>query len=124
MAYRRTTAIVVISWLYLLTGAAIVVAPFFAFQAADGLGVGLALVPLGALVLAAGIGLLRGATWGWLLAALIALSGVAVTVTRLWAGGPPEGLVPPLVTNLITLLALYLARAPRGAEAGAGGSPR
>lgn len=119
MTYRRTTAIVVVAWLYLLTGAAMLVAPLFAFQVAAGLGPNLALLPLGGAVAAAGLGLLRGAAWAWPLTGLIAVSGVAVTVARLAAGGAPEGLVPPLLTNLITVLVLWSSRGARSDDAAA-----
>lgn len=59
---------------------------------------------------ARGVGLLRAAPWAWPLTLAIALSGVFVTGARLWTGGAPEGLVPALVTNLLTLLVLWLAR--------------
>jgi hypothetical protein len=122
MAYRTTVAIVAIAWLYLITGAAMLVAPFLAFTAAGGIALNLALLPLGALVLGAGIGLLRGAPWGFALALVIALSGLAVTGLRLWAGGgAEEGLVAALVTNLLTLLALAHARTSRR-PAGGGAS--
>ena len=117
MTYRRTTAIVVIAWLYLVTGAAMLIAPLFAFSAAGGLGPNLAVVPLGALVMTAGVGLLRAQHWAWWLTGAIALSGVVVTAARLWFGGAPEGLVPALVTNLITLAVLARARGSARVEA-------
>ncbi len=114
MRYRLTTALRVVAWLYLATGAMIAVAPFFAFQAAGGLGPNLVLLPLAALTLAAGIGLLRRAAWAWPFTLLLALSGVVVTAARLWTGHTPEGLVPALITNLVILVVLYLAREPAG----------
>jgi hypothetical protein len=119
MDYRTTTAIVAVAWLYLITGTAMLVAPFFAFTAAGGLALNLALLPLGALVLGAGIGLLRGAPWGFALALMISVSGVVVTALRLWGGGgAEEGLVAALVTNLLTLVALAHARTSRRAANG------
>jgi hypothetical protein len=122
MAYRTTAAIVAVAWLYLITGTAMLVAPFFAFTAAGGLALNLALLPLGALVLGAGMGLLRGARWGWTLALVIALSGLVVTGLRLWAGGgAEEGLVAAFVTNVLTLLALVHARTSRRPASGSAG---
>ena len=110
MTYHRTTALAIVGWLYVLTGVAMLVAPFFAFQAAGGFATSGLVLVLGLVVLAAGAGLVRGAAWAWPVTLAIALSGVVVTGARLWAGGAPEGLVPALVTNLITLLVLWLAR--------------
>ena len=108
--YRLTTALRLVAWLYLATGVMFAVAPFVAFPAAGGLDPNLVLLPLAALTLAAGVGLLRRAAWAWPFTVLLALSGVVVTAGRLWAGGAPEGLVPPLITNLVILVVLYLAR--------------
>jgi hypothetical protein len=98
------------------------VAPFLAFTAAGGPGPNLALLPLGALVITAGAGLVREAPWAWGISLFIALSGALVTGLRLWAGGgAEEGLVAALVTNLLTLLALAHARTSRR-PAGGGAS--
>ncbi|TVR93700.1 MAG: hypothetical protein EA416_04630 [Trueperaceae bacterium] len=113
MTYHRTTALVVVGWLYVVTGVTMLIAPFFAFQAAGGLAINGLVLGLGVVVLAAGAGLLRAAPWAWSLTLAIALSGVFVTAARLWTGGAPEGLVPALVTNLLTLLVLWLARRAR-----------
>jgi hypothetical protein len=110
MTYRRTTTLALVGWLYVFTGATMLIAPFFAFQSAGGVATHGLVLALGGAVLAAGSGLLRGAAWAWPLALAIALSGVAVTGARLWTGGAPEGLVPALVTNLLTVLVLWLAR--------------
>ncbi len=116
MRYELTTALRLVAWLYLATGVMLLVAPFLAFQAAQGVGPNLVLFPLAAITLAASFGLFRRAPWAWALTALLAVSGVVVTVARLWAGGAPGGLVPALVTNLIVLLVLYLARSRAPAE--------
>jgi len=110
MTYRRTTALTIVAWLYVLTGCTMLIAPFFAFQAAGGLALDGLVLALGVVVLAAGAGLLRGAPWAWPLTLAIALSGVLVTGARLWTGGAPAELVPALVTNLLTVLVLWLAR--------------
>jgi hypothetical protein len=100
-----------VGWLYVVTGSTMLVAPLFAFQGAGGLaGAGL-LLPLGAAALAAGVGLLRRARWAWWLTLLIAGSGAVVTAARLWVGGPWSGLGPVLMTNLLTLAVLLMARA-------------
>ncbi len=110
MTYHRTTALAVVGWLYVFTGVGMLIAPLFAFQTAGGLASNGLVLVLGVVVLAAGVGLLRAAPWAWPLTLAIALSGVFVTGVRLWTGGAPEGLVPALVTNLVTLLVLWLAR--------------
>ncbi|MBW6455571.1 MAG: hypothetical protein K0A98_06775 [Trueperaceae bacterium] len=68
------------------------------------------MIALGVVVLAAGVGLLRHAPWAWPLALLIALSGAVVVAARLWFGAPWEQAGPVLVTNLLSLAALLLAR--------------
>lgn len=110
MTYHRTTALGIVAWLYVVTGIVMLVAPFFAFQMAGSLAINGLVVALGLVVVAAGAGLLRGAGWAWPVASAIAVSGVIVTVARLWAGGAPDGLVPALLTNLITLVILWAAR--------------
>jgi hypothetical protein len=117
MAYRLDLPLRLVGWLYAATGIAMVLAPFLAFQGQGGLaGAGL-LFPLGALVFAAGVGLLRRAPWAWPLTFVIAASGAIVTSARLWVGGPWTGLGPVLITNLLTLGALLTARRPaRGAK--------
>jgi hypothetical protein len=117
MAYRLDVPLRIVGWLYAATGATMLLAPFLAFQGAGGLaGAGL-LFPLGTLVLAAGVGLLRHAAWAWPLTFVIAASGAIVTGARLWVGGPWSGLGPVLITNLLTLVALIAARQPaRGAK--------
>jgi hypothetical protein len=117
MAYRLDVALRIVGWLYAVTGATMLLAPFLALQGAGGLaGAGL-LFPLGTLVLAAGVGLLRRAAWAWPLTVVIAASGTIVTGARLLVGGPWAGLGPILITNLLTLVALFAAREPaRGAK--------
>lgn len=87
MAYRSTLALRVVAWMYLASGVVFFIAPFLAFNAAGGLGPNLILWPMAAVTVAAGVGLLRRAPWAWPYTLLVALSGVAVTVARLWAGG-------------------------------------
>jgi hypothetical protein len=113
MTYHRTKALTIVAWLYLLTGFAMLIAPFFAFQAAGGFANGVPVLALGVVVLVAGVGLLRVAPWAWPLTLAIALSGAVVTGARLWLGGAPEGLVPALATNIVTVLVLWLARGGR-----------
>jgi hypothetical protein len=115
MAYRLDVPLRLVGWLYAATGVTMLLAPFLAFQGQGGLaGAGL-LFPLGALVLAAGVGLLRQAAWAWPSTFVIAASGAIVTGARLWVGGPWTGLGPILITNVLTLVALIRARgAARG----------
>jgi hypothetical protein len=117
MGYRLSVPLRLVGWLYAATGLSMLLAPFLAFQGPGGLaGAGL-LFPLGALVLAAGVGLLRRAAWAWPLTLVIAASGAIVTGARLWVGGPWAGLGAILITNLLTLVALIVAREPaHGAE--------
>lgn len=119
MAHRSTLALRVVAWMYLASGVVFFVAPPFAFTAAGGLGPNLILWPMAAVTLAAGVGLLRRAPWAWPFTLLLALSGVAVTVARLWGGGgAQEGLIAALTTNVVVLVVLFLAR-DRGAAPGA-----
>jgi hypothetical protein len=110
-----------VGWIYVGTAVTMLAAPFLAFQGPGAsAGAGL-LLPLGAVVLAAGVGLLRGAGWAWMLTLLIAGSGAAVTAARLWFGGPWAGLGPVLITNLLTLTVLMMARRSYAERAAAGG---
>lgn len=68
------------------------------------------LVPLGALLLVSGVGLLRRRAWAWRLGLLIALSGIAVIGGRLLIGGAPAPLVPPLVAAALVAIVLWRAR--------------
>jgi hypothetical protein len=107
---RLRVPLQLVGWLYVVTGVTMLVAPLFAFRGAGVLaGAGL-LLPLGAAVSAAGVGLLRRARWAWWWTLLIAGSGAIVTAARLWAGGPWSGLGPVLITNLLTLTVLLMAR--------------
>jgi hypothetical protein len=121
MEDRHDIPLRLVGWLYVATGAMMLLAPFFAFQGPGVLaGAGL-LLPLGAVVVAAGVGLLRRAAWAWALTLLIAGSGAVVTAARLWFGGPWAGLGPVLITNLSTLAVLWMARTTyteRGAAVG------
>lgn len=111
MRYHPTLPIRFLAWLYLLTGATMVVAPWFAFTAPGGWASASGVLALGVFVAAAGFGLLRGATWAWPLALAIAATGALVSAARLWGGGSVEGLTATLLTNLLSLVALWHARA-------------
>ena len=66
------------------------------------------LVPLGALLLISGVGLLGRHAWAWYVGLLVSLSGIAVIGYRLLLGEGPSSLVPPLVTDvLVTLLLIW-----------------
>lgn len=112
MRFHTTLPIRLLAWLYLLTGATMIVAPWFAFATPSGWTTASGVLALGILVAAAGFGLLRGAPWAWPTALLIASTGAVVSAARLWGGGPAEGLAATLITNLLSLAALWHARAP------------
>ena len=119
--FELTRAVRVVGWLHVATGATMLIAPLFAFQASSAYGGAawlppqLWLVTLGVAVLATGVGLLRRQRWAWGLALLIALSGAAVTSGRLWFDGPGQGVIAALITNLIVLAVLVTARRRRRA---------
>ncbi len=121
MDYQFTRGVRVVGWLHVVTGATMLIAPFFAFQAADAYQGAAWLMPhlwllaLGCVVLGTGVGLLKRAPWAWGLALLIALSGAAVSAGRLWFGPPAEGLVVVLMTNVFVLAVLISARRRGGA---------
>ncbi len=112
MTYDPTTPVKLVGWLYAVTGGFMIIAPFFAFQAPGAFAAASGVIALGAVVLAAGVGLLRQAPWAWPLAFLIALSGAVVVAARLYAGAPWAQAGPVLVTNLLSLAALLHARKP------------
>ena len=112
MTYHATTPVKLVGWLYAVTGGVMIIAPFFAFQAPGAFAAASGVIALGAIVLAAGIGLLRHAPWAWPLAFLIALSGALVVAARLYTGAPWAQAGPVLVTNLLSLAALLHARNP------------
>jgi len=122
--YELTRGVRVVGWLHVATGATMLVAPFFAFQAADAYQGAAWLMPhlwllaLGGVVLGTGVGLLKRAPWAWGLGLLIALSGAAVTSGRLWFDGPGQGVIAALITNLIVLAVLFSARRGRGTPGG------
>ncbi len=121
MDFELTRAVRAVGWLHVATGATMLIAPFFAFQASNAYqGAGsliphLWLVMLGVAVLVTGVGLLRRKRWAWGPALLIALSGAAVTAGRLWSDGPGQGVIAALITNLIVLAVLVTARRRRSA---------
>lgn len=120
MEYRLTTALRLVAYLHLVVGTMMLIAPWLAFGAAVPFRVGgwllgnAWLLLLGAMVMAAGVGLLRRVGWAWLLALLIAASGAVVVSARLYLGGPPAELWPPLLTNVLVLAVLLLARRALG----------
>ena len=110
-----------VGWLHVATGVTMLIAPFFAFQASNAYqGAGwliphLWLLALGGVVVGTGVGLLKRARWAWGLGLVIAVSGAAVSVGRLWFGPPAEGLVVVLMTNVFVLAVLITARRRGGA---------
>ncbi len=102
-------ALHVLGVLLTFTGTCLILAPFLFSPERE-------IIPLcwgaGTLMVAAGIGLRRARAWGWYLAFVVAVTGLAVVVIRL-SGGDDENwwvLAGTLVTDLIMVLILFRDR--------------
>jgi hypothetical protein len=126
----RARGLQVIGALYAVSGGAFLLAFLSAGGGAALMRIGIPpttflLIPLGALLLVSGVGMLRHRAWARYLGLLIALSGIAVIGFRLLIGDEPAPLVPPLVTDVL-VTAVLLGAWPRkgGLRPARGGEQR